>query len=61
MKGMTAKRYEEYNSYNSSYTRPMAMALIIRGDLLFPQLRAHKHPGTGHCIWCLFYVDFLHH
>lgn len=61
MKGMTAKRYEEYNSYNSSYTRPMAMALIIRGDLLYPQLRAHKHPGTGHCIWCPFYVDFLHH
>lgn len=39
----------------------MAMALIIRGDLLYPQLGAHKHPGTGHCIWSLFYVDFLHH
>lgn len=35
------------------------MALIIKGDLLYAQLRAHKHPGTGHCIWSLLYVDFF--
>lgn len=58
MKGMTAEQYVEYNSY---YTRPMAMALIIGGDLLYARLRAHKHPGPGRCIWSLFYVDFLHH
>lgn len=61
MKGVTAKRYEEYKSYYSSYRRPMAMALITGSDLLYPWLRPHKHPGAGRCVWSLFHVDSLHH
>lgn len=61
MKGVTAKRYEEYKSYYSSYRRPMAMALITRSDLLYPWLRPHKHRATGRCVWSPFHVDSLDH